>query len=63
MAAEHWWPRIESAHSCGKIHRLGQVPVSLSLEGAWLCVRPDSSPEWLICLELTVILKTFRSPR
>jgi hypothetical protein len=47
----------------GKIFRLGKVPVSLSLEGAWFPVRPDSSPEWLICLEFTVILKTFRTPR
>ena len=44
----------------GKIFRMGKLPVSLSLEGAWLPVRPDGTPEWLICVELTVIYKTFR---
>jgi hypothetical protein len=44
----------------GKIFRIGKVPVSLSLEGAWLPVRPDGTPEWLVCLEFTVIYKTFR---
>jgi hypothetical protein len=47
----------------GKIFKLGRVPVSLSLEGAWFPERPDDSPEWLIGLELTVIFKTFRTPR
>jgi hypothetical protein len=47
----------------GKIFKLGRVPVSLSLQGGWFPVRPDSSPEWLVCMELTVILKTFRTPR
>jgi hypothetical protein len=44
----------------GKIFKIGKVPVSLSLEAAWLPVRPDGTPEWLVCLELTVIYKTFR---
>jgi hypothetical protein len=47
----------------GKVFKLGKVPVSLSLEGAWLPVRPDGSPEWLIGVELTVIFKTYRHPR
>ena len=46
----------------GKIFKLGKVPVSLSLEGAWFPLRPDSTPEYLICLELTVIFKTYRHP-
>jgi len=44
----------------GKIFRIGKVPVSLSLEAAWLPVRPNGTPEWLVCLEFTVIYKTFR---
>jgi hypothetical protein len=44
----------------GKIFRIGKVPVSLSLEGAWLPVRPGGTPEWLVCLEFTVIYKTFK---
>lgn len=47
----------------GKIFKLGRVPVSLSLEGACFPVRPDSSPECLVCLEFTVIVKTFRTRR
>ena len=46
----------------GKIFTAGSVPVSLSLEGAWFPVRPDSFPEWSICFELTIIFKTKRSP-
>jgi hypothetical protein len=44
----------------GKIFKVGKVPVSLSLEGAWIPVRPSDTPEYLVCLELTVIFKTFR---
>ena len=44
----------------GKILKIGKVPVSLSLECAWFPERPAGSPEWLICVELTVIYKTFR---
>ncbi len=47
----------------GKIFKLGRVPVSLSLEGAWLPLRPDGSPEWLIGVEITVIFKTYRHAR
>ena len=37
--------------------------VSLSLGGAWLPVRPDGTPEWLVCIEFTVIFKTYRQGR
>jgi hypothetical protein len=44
----------------GKVFKLGKVPVSLSVEAANNVVRPSGAPEWLVCLELTVIFKTFR---
>ena len=44
----------------GKVFRIAKVPVSLSLEVAWVPVRPEGTPEWVIGLELTVIYKTFR---
>lgn len=44
----------------GKVFKLGQVPVSLSVEAANNVVRPAGAPEWLVCLEFTVIFKTFR---
>jgi hypothetical protein len=44
----------------GKIFRIGKLPVCISLEAAWVPVRPDDTPKWLVCLELTVIYKTFR---
>jgi hypothetical protein len=46
----------------GRIFKLGKVPVSLSLEGAWNAVRPDntSTPNWLIGVEFTVIFPTAR---
>jgi hypothetical protein len=47
----------------GKIFKLGKVPVSLSLEGAWMAVRPDDAPQWLVALELSVIFPTARKPR
>jgi hypothetical protein len=47
----------------GKIFRIGKVPVSLSLEGAWMAVRPSDAPEWLVALEFSVIFPTARKPR
>ena len=47
----------------GRVFRIGKVPVSLSLEGAWVAVRPDNSPEWLVALEFSVIFPTARKPR
>lgn len=47
----------------GKVFALGRVPVSLSFEGAWCPARASGSPEWLVCLEFTVIFKTIRAPR
>jgi hypothetical protein len=47
----------------GKVFKLGTMPISLSLEGAWFPARPDGSPEWAVCVELTFIFKTKRSPR
>jgi hypothetical protein len=45
----------------GKIFTLGKVPVSLSVEGAWLATRPSDDPDWLVCVEFTVIFPTKRS--
>lgn len=47
----------------GKIFKLGKVPVSLSLEGAWNVVRADGAPNWLVGLEFTVIFPTARKAR
>lgn len=44
----------------GKIFTIGKVPVSLSLEGAWVPERPSGSPEWLVGVEFTIIFKTVR---
>lgn len=48
----------------GKIFQIGKVPVSLSLEAAWIPVRPSDSsvPHWFVGLEFTVIFKTKRTP-
>jgi hypothetical protein len=46
----------------GRIFKIGNVPVSLSLEGAWVPVRPSGSPEWLVGVEFTVIFRTVRTP-
>jgi hypothetical protein len=47
----------------GKIIKVGNMPVSLSLEGAWVPARPANAPEWLLCLEVTLIFKTIRAHR
>jgi hypothetical protein len=47
----------------GKIFTIGKRPFSLSLEGAWVPVRPSDTPEWLVCLEFTAIFKTVRHSR
>ena len=49
----------------GKVFSIGKVPVSLSVEGAYNVIRPSGAavPEWLVCLELTVIFKTYREAR
>ena len=49
----------------GKVFSIGKVPVSLSIESAYNVVRPSGVgvPEWLVCLELTVIFKTYREAR
>ncbi|MCX6914141.1 MAG: hypothetical protein NT167_13995 [Verrucomicrobia bacterium] len=44
----------------GRVFKFGKVPVSLSLEGAWMAVRPDNAPEWLVALEFSVIFPTAR---
>jgi len=49
----------------GKVFSIGKLPVSLSIESAYNVVRPSGAavPEWLFCLELTVIFKTYRQAR
>jgi hypothetical protein len=46
----------------GRIVSIGKTPVSLSIEGAYLAVSPDSaqSPHWAIGAEFTVIFPTKR---
>ena len=43
----------------GKVLSLHSLPISLSIEGSWLAVSPDNSPEWLIGFECVLIFPSF----
>lgn len=43
----------------GKVVSLKSLPISLSLEGCWLAVHPDNTPEWLMGFECVLIFPEF----
>jgi hypothetical protein len=43
----------------GKVVSLNSLPISLSIEGSWLAVSPDESPEWLFGFECVLIFPNF----
>ena len=39
----------------GRLLRVDRVPLSLSMEGAWIPERPAGTPEWLLGFEFSVM--------
>jgi len=44
----------------GKVFSIGKMPVSFSIEGAYLAAHPHGAPDWIIGIEFTVIFPTAR---
>lgn len=47
----------------GRVFSIGKMPVSFSIEGAYLAARPSGTPHWIFGVEFTLIFPTVRKAR